>query len=235
MKSALAVTLLLLLLTPSCLSAVQRSAPKPPWQWTDDERLAVRFDPASMAERRSPAVLAQYGFKPPAIPRAVSESSKGAAGPITFVILGERNPELFMPFELFDFMMDTAFHADAQERVSWRKMFAERAGAPLPPDFWNRLEKAARPYIELQRALADKNREWTAAPEAQRGAITPSLVDLKNRVCAARAAALAAARKEFGTTALYRILYERAAPGLHQWSADPMPAEKLRSIEGGCK
>jgi hypothetical protein len=238
MKLSIAVTALVLLLTPSCLTATQRddgAAPKPPWQWSDDERLAVRFDPVSMAERRSPEVLAQYGFKPPTTPRAVSQSTKGAGGPITFVILGERNPELFMPFELFDFLIETALQEDTNVRVSWQKIFAENAGAPLPSDFWNRLERAAKPYLDAQRALSAKNREWKAASEAQRNAMAPSFAGLQDRLCGARAEALTAARNEFGTTVLYRVLYERAAPGLHQWSSDPLPAEKLRAIEGGCK
>jgi hypothetical protein len=208
---------------------------KPAWQWTDEERLAGRFDPASIAERASPAVLAEFGFHPPAPPKVVTESSKAAAGPITFVILGERNPELFMPFELFDFLIDTAFKDDAQDRASWRKMFTDRGEAPLPDHFWSRLEGAARPYLDVQHELATLNQQWMAAAPDGRGTLAPRLLAVKGRLCGARAAALAAARREFGISTFDRILYERAAPGLHQWSSDPLPAETLRSIEGGCR
>lgn len=77
---------------------------KQPWDYTDEERLEKRFDPASIRER------AEQEFAESRLPR--TESLPETRN----FIDGRKNPELFMPWELFQTMLMAALIDDRTGR-----------------------------------------------------------------------------------------------------------------------
>jgi len=116
------------------------SVRQPAWSLTTEERLAIRLDAAHMRQREIARSESQRGVKAaePVVPRYE-----------TYVIDGCRDPELFLPTELFDALLlrlaqsDGAFASerDAIERISARYREAKRAKAD--PDELCRLRALA--------------------------------------------------------------------------------------------
>ncbi|HEX2833680.1 MAG TPA: hypothetical protein VHW00_11760 [Thermoanaerobaculia bacterium] len=69
------------------------STSKHAWNWSDDDRIAMRLDSVSVRER-----LRLYREEES---RRVSSTSRIIEN-ATFVIDGQRNPELFLPWELME-------------------------------------------------------------------------------------------------------------------------------------
>lgn len=187
---------------------------KPAWAWSVDERLAVRFDRAE-AKRR---VEARRVIDPAIGNRWVD------------VIDGSRNPELFLPAELFDSVIRHGYVGE-----TWRDDHVDDLpAAGLPSDFWERLEDVAAPYIEnVQRRemLLRKARHLT---EAERDAIQRELSALEPTACRNGAEALARARKMFGA-ALDRFMYASIAPNIAVYSDEFEDREAMLRTEGGCR
>jgi hypothetical protein len=178
---------------------------KPPWEWTIDERLADRFDPAKIQERE----LA-YRSKFP--------QSRGGHGKVVYVIDGARNPELFLPSELFDVLLRKAFAADEAKRAAARTSIRP-ALAPLAQDekaFWDKLEAITAKYVTMKFGFAGSD------PDAR---------------CRARYDALEAAREAYGRYEFDRFLYTVFAPAMSSSEAtsDPDPAARRRREENGCR
>src|SRR4051794_19356615 len=93
----------------------------PPWEWSDEERLARRFDPLSIRERAAarPAGAATSASRVHSNQMGGVEIS--AAADLPNFISGARNPELFMPFELFSSLIDHGFAVDAKEQQFFRR------------------------------------------------------------------------------------------------------------------
>lgn len=113
-----------LLLFVVAFSAVAQE--RAPWKWTLEERLALRYDRAHMAER-----------------------AKNAGNPSAFVIAGRENPELFLPSELVSSLLSTfipevyrartqAAYAPAIESFGWD-----------PEVFWRDVEISGGQYNTL--------------------------------------------------------------------------------------
>jgi len=115
------------------------SVRQPAWSLTTEERLAIRLDAAKMRQREIARSESQRSVTAePVVPRYE-----------TYVIDGCRDPELFLPTELFDALLlrldqsDGAFASkrDALERISARYREAKRAKAD--PDELCRLRALA--------------------------------------------------------------------------------------------
>jgi hypothetical protein len=206
----------------------EKDAPKKPaWKWTLDERLAARLDPESMAARvaenraRTEAILKSQG---------VNYVPKEQAGPplLEETIIGSKNPELFLPSELFDALLGQAFLvADRQAGRNWIEPRAAALG--FGRDFLDRLGKTVEPYLRLLTKQGPRGQRITISEEE----------DL--RLCHLRVQALEATEAEFGEESFLRLLYEAVAPSLQRGSMfGPGPPdyqryeEKLRFEEGGC-
>jgi hypothetical protein len=116
---------------------------KPPWEWTEDERIAARTNPA-LAVIRLESAAGAYRIK--------------SGSPLHDVIDGKRDAALFLPIELFETMVRHGFPDDG-----WREAFArEITAAGLPDDFWPQLERLADRYIADRR----EDRERRQLPDA---------------------------------------------------------------------
>jgi len=178
----------------------------PPWQWTDDERLNAR----TVGSSRQPLT---------------GESTSTSNDRVQFVLDGARNPELFMPTELFDNLTlglwdDTAVREDARSRYRDAIVkFGWQEDA-----FWKTLAKVDRRHQELQRRFLSRDLQ---AAEGER---------LNVEACAARVTAFHAAKAAFGAEKFLQFLYTAVAPGMNITARTGTDEERrLRWVEGGCQ
>ncbi|HEX9981972.1 MAG TPA: hypothetical protein VGF69_01790 [Thermoanaerobaculia bacterium] len=206
--------------------AAGHNPPKALWQRTDEERLGERFDPRSMRERRAREATEPFG---------VSRSAGAGNDDGSNVIVGARNPELLLPWELFNHLMNTTNLPEPEHRDGWPRIYAERAaGLDLPSDFWQRLDRVTAAYRTL---IASR---WAAEAllnnddRADDAAARMRLQEVDQAMCAERAHALENARLEFGRDWFDRFLYTAPAKSLTVISSDETPADHRR-ISGGCR
>ena len=211
-----------------CLSLLFLSAPilghdpaKEIWQWTDEERLTERFDAASMRSRESAYLANKTGV--PAMGRDV--------------VRGETNPELFLPFELYQSLLRQAFSSSPEASQVFRDGFQERYGGKwFGDDFWRRLEQTARPYLESLKAQLALATEYQGARPGRRAEIDREADDSGTAACRLLAQNLEAARTAFGREAFDRFLYEAVAPGQFSVSVvGDVNADQIRFLAGGCR
>jgi hypothetical protein len=199
-----------------------RGTAKKKWQWTDEERLAIRFDPSLAAKRA-------------AVQR---EASVVENAPAWGSISGHRDPELFLPIELFTSLM-TGIEGEPAARASYRAGLRGRIVAFGLDDteFWIELERAAYSHLKLFH-------RYTGLTEAIRDAELHARKDLENamerlqpELCESRLNALLKARQQFGAEEFNRFLYSAVAPGLTITAAAPSAAtaEHLRFLSRGCR
>ena len=194
--------------------------PKYPWEWTIDERLAERLDPARIRERDE----AYYAAHPQAramdtasrVRTEQSTAARPAAATVVYRIDGSRNPELFLPTEVFDAILsglgpDEAL--SARQRAYYQPAIS---GLGYDPDtFWAALKTLSADYLPIRFGRH-------TAGETQ---------------CRQRFDALAASRAWFGQTAFDRILYAVVAPTMvfSETTLDPDPINAHRRAEMGCR
>lgn len=218
-----------LLMTGLLLAAAARGqdSSRPPWKWTDEERIAKRYDPASMRSRENAYV-------------AGTEGAAVAAG--RDVVQGDKNPELFLPFELYQDLLMRVFSPVPEASQVFRDVYQSKSGGiRIDDDFWQRLERTARPYldsIETQRALA---KEYQTAHPGRRAEIDRQAEDFGKEACRLNAQNLETARATFGREAFDRFLYEAVATGTSSISVNgtsvdsDLSADHLRYLAGGCQ
>ncbi|MEP7012583.1 MAG: hypothetical protein ABJC13_19855 [Acidobacteriota bacterium] len=217
-----------LLITGLLLAAAARGqdSPRPPWKWTDEERISKRYDPSSMRSRENAYV-------------AETEGALDAAG--RDVVQGDKNPELFLPIELYQDLLMRAFSPLPEASQGFRDEYQSKSGGiRIDNDFWQRLEQVARPYldsIKAQRALA---KEYQTAHPGRRAEIDRQAEEFGKKDCRLHAQSLETARATFGREAFDRFLYEAIAPGtlsvsVYGTSVDSnVSADHLRYLAGGC-
>jgi hypothetical protein len=201
---------------------------KEPWQLTLDERIALRTNPQLARER----ARRERETQPPS---KLSVDARAAV--IADSIDGKTHPELFLPHQVFDQLVKLAFLADVQTGEVVRKGFmpdVRRHG--LPRDFWIRLESLSTIYFADFRAVTDlletgRQQHTMADRERVQNALTLKHAD----ACRSRAAAFAAARREFGRERFDRFLYEVIAVGMFSVTDRLPDPEVLRRAEEGCQ
>jgi hypothetical protein len=212
------------------LSAVTLQAQRQPWEWTDEERLAVRYDAKSVAERAAAAAADPHG------PRFHSQKAgpQPLAKKTMQVIVGDRNPELFMPYELFDTFLAGGF---VQNDPSLFRQEIDERGAylELPADFWPVMQEITKTFVTSRREQMRLGRTLNGPDDPRQAEVQAAIKRLQAGDCAARADALAEARRRFGRTVIDRLLYELMAPGSLHFSDDPFPPARLLEIARGCR
>jgi hypothetical protein len=176
---------------------------KPAWQWSSDERIAARLDPAGRAAR-----LEAH--------RQELERRGGPGTPHPFsgcddILDGNAQPQLFLVTELFPALVTSAF-------VSLPKVYplVVRKGAHdvfRSDAEWQRFASITAPYAKL----IARERELLAA---QNHATPAELDQIRNELASVRAQkdpamirALDQSRAAFGKEAFDRMLYTVVAPG----------------------
>ena len=201
---------------------------RPAWQFTDQERVALRTNPALARERVAERRERGGGGKP----HATSLDEQQLADSLD----GRTHPELFLPFEVFRHFVDLAFAEDARLRDIVRHgMDVDVKNAGLPPDFWERLERVVAFHVADVRAESDLLASRSKVSGAARERVEKTL-ELKHfDVCRSRADALAGARTAFGRDRFDRFLYGAVAIHMFQITDRLPTAEELRRWEGGCR
>jgi hypothetical protein len=199
-------------------------APRRAWEWTVEERIADRLNPQKIRERASAynETLRKRGLSS----TATDNSSEAEADPpgvvITYYIDGQRNPELFLSYELFDDLL-SGLESNRSLRAKQRAFYgpAIRRFGYDEEAFWASLESVSSGYLAV-----------TSADETNGDAR-----------CVARYQALQAARRLWGPR-LDRLLYVAIAPtAIHSTSmldrnhgeALRQHGEALRRAEMGCQ
>ncbi|HKS25263.1 MAG TPA: hypothetical protein VJZ76_20880 [Thermoanaerobaculia bacterium] len=173
-----------------------------PEEWDTERRLAERFDDARNAERIA-AVKAKS-------PNLSLDSLMREPGSKHYLIVGWRNPELFLPHELFESLLD----ADKSTRDSYGKKLGDFGWEAA--SFWTTLDELSAGY----RAVRYKQRTASAAATA----------------CRARFDALERARQTFGKKKFDAFLYSALPPGMvfTTSTSEADPAASLRREALGC-
>ncbi len=204
-------------------------SPKHPWQWTDEERVEVRFDPNAMKAR-----LDRHFAKAEAEGRSIRF-------PPQLVVDGASNPELLMPWEVFERLLTSGFSDGPRVREAFRASVAEQATAILGSkhNLWAILEDVAFDFLASRREEMALARTVRAATSAERKKIFAEIEVVQSPQCGYRADALRAARLVYGADSFDRFLYEAVAPrGTLVGSLDRTRAEHrslLLFVQGGCK
>ncbi|PYQ28180.1 MAG: hypothetical protein DMF56_17245 [Acidobacteria bacterium] len=200
------------------VSVAGQQPAKQPWEWTLDERLAVRLDPASIAKREQ----RQQGMRQQTAGEPLSKKERQS--PQKHSIDGSENPELLLPHELFDGLI-TGFVPDDFRRRHQRENFRRGIIATgfEEEEFWSTLRSASATYIDNY-----------AYPVP--GTKPPPIPGVRWTMCREAFLALNRARQAFGKEKFDRFLYEFVAPttqvGYGTNAADP--AADLRFVEEGC-
>ena len=210
-----------------CNAAPPGVAAKQPWEWTIDERLADRFDPAKIRERR----LAHEASLPAA---AASSERAGLQSrsvvqrqPFVYDIDGSRNPELFLSYELFDGLLSGFDPSDTPTARRKQRAYFGNGLRKLGYEeeaFWSALESVSAQYLPLR---------W-AGPRAA----SPAEVEARSEErCRERHDALQAARSLFGQRQFDRLLYTVVAPvqSYSEATLEADPISKHRRAEAGCR
>jgi hypothetical protein len=210
---------------------------KAPEDWTTEERLAVRFDPGDISRRRkaSREDLKKSNADLPEVQAARAVPPE--AGNETNNIVGQRNPELFLPTEIFDSLIQHAFLPVPEMRESYRRTFEEgfQSAGFSPEAFWPTLTAIAKDTIQAHKEYYEISRKLGKATAAERKALSRRIEEIGAGLCVQRAAELEAARQRFGRKAFDRFLYRTVAPTMFQvMSSDPEWSDHLRQMEGGC-
>jgi len=197
-----------------------RAKAKAAWEWTLDERLARRFDAQRIAKHMQDTAAAH--------PAAVR-------GRLFGVVDGSETPELLMPNELFSSLL-SGLEGSEQFREISRSTLQDgiRAFGWDDATFWRDLETLSATYLGLSQQRMTLPMNTTGAEDSASQAATERL---DREVCAARVAALASARRHFGTATFDRFLYTVVAPTLRVGSDNPgeSSVQHLLFLEGGCK
>jgi hypothetical protein len=193
--------------------SVQIGAPQP-WLLTDDDRVARRLRNARLQVTKA----------------AMTTSSASYSEAID----GQLHPELFFPFELFDYLL-WGVSTEAKDQTAAHHSFDTKlAQFGYTPDvFWKMLGTTASAYLvarELHRRAGPRSHLLTL-PTGQK-----VLVPIDREVCLARIEALASARREFGGERFDRMLYGVVAPQVKaSYGGHGDHSAILRYMAGGCQ
>jgi hypothetical protein len=173
------------------------------------------------------------------VPQGTIAKPSATAARLPSIIVGARDPELLLRWELFDVLIDGAFSDDPATRADERRELSENAssaGLTLPPGFWDTLGQATRSQWEVENRNAAIGRRLQKATADEAVELRREYKRNYDGYCQIRAAALARATETFGREWFDRFLYQAVAPRTVQIKPggvdDP---QLLRTIEGGCR
>lgn len=194
------------------------SAQKKAWDIPDEERIARRVDLQSIRARAPKEKAGEYAL----LGRSVID--------------GKRNPELFLPWELYRDAILTYFAMPEDWRARHRALADDELRVITDPIvFWETFEKASEPYILLLRREQMLVDRLNAAPPSERRAMIQQIESEAAPQCAARASGLAAVEKAIGRETLYQFFYEIVAVTHTSTSTGAEQPEQLRFVSRGCR
>ena len=195
--------------------AVTAGAASLPWVMADDERAKLRTT---------------TGSGNPSRVRAESTSPAGYSESID----GKTHPELFMPYELYDYLL-LGLSADDRRAKSAHDQFDPQFEAMgyEPATFWNTVRNTAGPYLQIR--LNSRRTVMAFTTEAGKHSWVPT----SREACLERVLALQRARKSFEPQEFDRLLYIVVARKMVMSGSgttdQPEHYEQLRFMARGCK
>lgn len=209
---------------------------KQPWELTIEERLAERYDPSKVEERRLKAAEKELQSNPRRFDRPALHD------PSLAFIDGDKTPELILPWELFDSMMHRAFLADSEYSSYFRERIQIRAGSfGKRDDLWPMLEKIGSVFIDLnvEMQAIGGNPAYHNPNSSQYNEVRETYDSLGLQSCRVRFEALNTARAYFGRTLFDRFLYEAVAPEYsvsYDWDGKGKDKIEIKIwVAGGCQ
>jgi hypothetical protein len=213
-------------------SADQSVRPKEAWELTDDERITARLDPERINQR-----ALDHAAR---VARQRSGSSSilalGSGPTSNFRIDGAENPELFLPFELFnDLLRGVDRNLSSTDREVARAILAPKIKSFgfEPEAFWSAFASTTARYFDFRDGKQRLSESKRSLSEAKRFPSEPN--DVYIGLCRERLIALNAARDRFGRATFDRFLYQVVAPTLSFSSLAPDEAQGLRYMAAGCQ
>jgi hypothetical protein len=206
-------------------------ARKPAWEWTLDERIAKRIDPVQIRERALASeknLVERGGFKPEEVI------------PVRFTVEGWRDPELFMPSELFHSILSGVWVEREMARDTRKRYRQQILDAGWDENlFWQIVEEASAEYWKTTNDRLALQQASSTQPLtlAERRALSIQAESLNVPGCRLRLEALWTVRQKLGAGKFDRFLYEAIAPKISISSNLPFGNEewRLRYIESGCR
>jgi hypothetical protein len=193
---------------------------KPAWRWTEEERLAKRFDAAARTQR---------------VEAAKEKKHRVDAG-FDFVD-GTRDPDLFLPWELTGPLLRILdFPALRQPEIRAHFRGAITAEGWDPDAFWIDIEVLSARYRSLESAIIANQKALAKDIRAKRPGVTKKAWDAMTiEHCEARADMLDDFYEKFGTEAFDRFLYTAVAPTFTLLTPTAQGPMQLRKLGQRCK
>jgi hypothetical protein len=202
----------------SSVAQSQEKAPKRAWDWTLDERIAQRFDPDRIRERTEAYEESIKQLRARSRTAAFDAEADDSKPRYRYLIDGKRNPELFLPHELFDMLL-SGLTADESLRSkqqafyrAWLRSFGYDDVA-----FWNALASVSGEYLVIR----------FGPPQLGFGSNESATV-AQDSLCNARLKALESARRLFGRKKFDWMLYAVVAPTAWKSEAGFLPHPEVR-------
>jgi hypothetical protein len=182
---------------------------KQPWDWTAEERLAARFDPAAIHRSDAPPRPMNY-------------------------LDGRAHQELFFPHEILTMFLRSAYGADDETAQAFR-LSAARAASDLglPNDFVATFERQAETLIAMQ-SKETAIRNALSSGERDGASSMMELRRLESDQCPARFDLIQELRRRYGSK-VDRFLYTALAPGMSRIVLSAENAHELRHADRGCR
>jgi hypothetical protein len=189
--------------TVAVFAAAQQSAPPEPWKWAVEQRLSVRFDPVARAERIAEARAETARGRHAAAPANTGDALAGD------VLRGREHPELFLPTELFEYLV-----RDITWNDEFRLAYQQQADDILrTDDDWRAFRVRVAHYAANLTAERQLLEEHDTASRARRGEIDRQVGQLRKARCPLEKEAFRSVRSYFGKDRFDRFLYVVSAPG----------------------
>jgi hypothetical protein len=191
-----------------------------PWKWTREQRLAARFDANARAAR---------------IAEARSENARrGRTSAAVFgrsdspgdVIDGKSHPELFLPTELFENLVEWRVKND-EFRLAWQQQADDILRTD---DDWREFDKRVAPYAANLREEHELLEQEGRSSAPQRRQIEQHLLSIRASRCALTAAALRSVRAYFGKEKFDRFMYSIVARSMATTYAAQNPFDDTRAM-----
>ncbi|MEO6260432.1 MAG: hypothetical protein ABIP63_08775 [Thermoanaerobaculia bacterium] len=184
------------------------------WDWTVEERLANRLDPAKIRDRKADWIESTSRNRVSAAASTRSDVSQNDSKVVTYEIDGRRNPELFLEYELFDILL-----------------------AGLAPETLTRAKQRAFYGPSIRQFGYDENAFWNSLESVVSGYLAGGSAETDGEArCVERYQALQAARRLFGHR-FDQFLYLVVAPTVRSSTStmDQNHGAALRRAEAGCQ
>jgi hypothetical protein len=200
----------------ACSLAAAEPTERKAWEWTLEERLAMRLE-ANARKERVMANAREWHQDPVAALDRTADS-----------LSGRTTPELYLPHEVFERLLAYIERFEAGKEPMHAGDETLRAAGFDPLTFWSELSLITAPLREIRRRTDELRNDRHA---------TFALEMLKADACRAEFDALQAARDRFGAVAFDRFLYTSIAPFFAVTTGGRFDeyARRLRERARGCR